>query len=424
MKTLTGVWATVFMLQLLLLFTVHLAAVEQQRLNKTQLDILEQAKTALEEENPQLTLETLARWKGDPHPTQLLIKGHACSLLERWDDAATAYSACLKLHAEHEQAAMALINCLLALERWRDLKKLLQTWAPPQSCSLRLLKLSIHCARSLEDQRWASVLIETGLLRFSDDSELRLMDIEVLLEQEQWTQVQAAVKQVLPWVKHPQRFWQLLAYACQQNGQQLQALAAYEAAVLIAPKDQQLRREHARAQLAAGHGQEALAQYQILMQQQQPQPIITAAVQAAHAAGSVQQAAAWLKLIPEEKRDDRLRSLALQFDQKLLDKKYFSRKVDRLLARGAIDAQNCLWLGYLAEQDEAWGRAEMLYQLAREQDSNNQADRHASQMASLYLARLWHAQQRGSEAQRILEQHLKAFPDDWQARRLLQLISE
>lgn len=405
---------------MLLLLCVLVSA--EERLSQAQANLLKNAKQSLEQEQPAQVLEILERWKGKAHPTQLLIQGHALYQLQRWKEAAVAYQSSLTLDPDLKQAALALIDCRQRLEDWPALKTLLLKWAPAQSCSLQLLKVSIYCARSLGDKRWQAVLLQTGILRFANDDELRLMDIEMLIEQQDWPQAQVAIGMALKHVENPARFWQLLAYVYQQNAETVQALAAYEAAMLLEPANKRLRLEHAQAQLVAGHIGEALKQFKLIMQQAQSQNVVEMAIQSAYAAGDIQQAATWLEKIPIESRDQRLRALSLRFDHSLLDKKTFEKKVDDLLAKKAISAQLCLWLGSLAEQDQAFGRAELFYQLAREKNLQKHDD--ATQLASLYLARLWYRQKRSSEAVEILEQHLKSYPDDWQARRLLGMIQD
>ena len=394
----------------------------EERLSQAQATLLKNAKQALEKEQGAEALTILERWPGKDHPTQLLIKAHACYQLQRWQDAAANYQACLQLDPKQKQAAMALIDCMQRLEQWQELKSLLLQWAPAQTCSLQLLKVSIYCARSLGDKRWQSILIQTGILRFADDEQLRLMDVEALIEQQDWPQATLAIQTALQHVDQQTRFWQLLAYVYQQNGEPLRGLAASEAALLLEPNNKRIRQEYAQAQYVAGHITEALVQFTMLMQEEQSQHVTEMAIQCAYAAGAIEQAAQWLHSIPLDKRDERLNALALRFDHALLSTAQFNKKVDALLAKKAIDGQHCLWLGYLAEQEQAFGRAELLYQLAREYDQDSDAP--TRQQANLYLARLWYRQQRSSEAQHILEQHLKAYPDDWQARRLLRMMQD
>ena len=396
----------------------------EEGLNAFQTNLLKNSKLALQEDDPQKAIEIMARWKGNQHSTQMLIKGHAHYQLEQWQEALAAYKVSLQLDAKNKLAAMPMMECMHRLEQWQALRQQLLQWAPAQSCSLNLLKMSIHCADMLQDRRWQAMLIQTGILRFAENEQLRLQDIELLVEQENWQQAKLAITLALKHVENKSKIWQLLAYVCQQKGEHIESLASYEAALLVDPDNKSLRLAHAQAQFAAGHAGEALKQFKDIMLNEQDHKTIEVAIQCAYSAGETEQAATWMALIPEQKRDDRLHALSLRFDQSLLGKKEFNQRVDDLLAKKVINAHNCLWLGYMAEQEKEFGRAEMLYQLAREQESASKQNKNAAQMASLYLARLWFGQKRASEARNMLEQHLQSYPDDWQARRLLQLMQD
>ena len=380
--------------------------------------ILKQARDALTTNKPSDALGHLQTWQGRDHSAQLLLLGHALRMMERYNPAADAYLRCLSLDGTSESAALSLIQCYVELERWQDIKGLLEKWAPADTCTQQLMYVSINCARALDDLRWGQALIAVGMRRFPTDQHIRMYDLEHLMSTARWSEALHACNYLLKENSQDIKMWEMAAMIYQQLDQEALALAAYERTVLLAPEDPRLRQNHLQAQLAAGHADEAFKQAKILITLTPDKKALALAVRAAYEAGDMQTAKQWLEKMPVDHRGPMLQTLGLRVLYESKSFEALDKQADQLLARAVLKAQTLLWLGRIAEERSQQGRAEMLYELARKQD----ADEASAQLANLYLARLWYAQERKQEALAVMQAHLKQYPFDEHAQRLLQLM--
>jgi predicted Zn-dependent protease len=94
------------------------------------------------------------------------------------------------------------------------------------------------------------------------------------------------------------------------------------------------------------------------------------------------------------------------------------RALRTLIAAGQTDPGIFLWAGQLAEGAKDWAEAETYYAQARRSSGRS------SELATLYLARLWFFTGRHDESARLLQAHLDARPEDASARALLALVAE
>ncbi len=405
---------------------VGVAAVEPGAApSKAQRVVLEQAKNALQEQQAEQALSLLAKWPGNKHALHSLLCGHAYRQLEKQQEAITAYQESLVLDPAQRIAAVSLIDMYAATNAWQSLRPLLEQWVDVDEDELGLIKVMIYCARELKDLRWAEAIIQRARLRFPHSKELRQLDIAVLMDTERWDEAQSAVQQALQSEPQEVRLWQYLAYIYQSLGKNDLALAASEAACLIDPQNESLRVQYIQAQLAAGHAKEAYQAVHVMVKPETVERrLLQLAAQAAYAVQAYDQARAWLQrlhLVNEAPAlsaagEQAMHSLSLRILAEQEDFAALDKQADAFVAAKLIDQQTLLWLAQQAEQRQLFARAEMFYQLVR------QAEDKQSKIANLYLARLWYSQGRKQQAQDLLNQHLKQFPLDDSARRLMALM--
>ncbi len=404
---------------LLLIISLVLLHAADKELSVAQQHILKHAQTALQEENADKALAHLQKWQGAESSLQQYLLGYAHYLKEQHQRAMPALQRCLQLDSQHKNAAMLLMGLYAEHARWREARPLLQEWVDLEKDALPLVKQVIYCAEALEDYRWSSALLQKALVRFPQDHDLRRLDAGLLIQREQWTEAQAAVEHLLASQSNDPHLWQYLSVIFQHQEKSGAALAALEAAVLLKPSDETLRLQFAQAQFAAGQREAALAQAQLLLKNKPKEnAYLHLAIQAAYAAGQLSLAQTYLNAIDEGYKKKHLPQMALQVY--MHEKSYVKLDAfaDSLLAQNELSAQSMLWLADNAETRQLFGRAEMLYQLARKTKSAEAG------LASLYLARLWHRQQRSDEAVDLIKTHLRQYPEDEHARRLLTLIQE
>jgi tetratricopeptide (TPR) repeat protein len=390
----------------------------ERDLNAAERHVLKQTRDALAINNPRAALDHLQKWSSLPHSAQFLLQGHAYRMLEQYNSASEAYLQCLALNQELEAAGLSLINCYVELERWQDCKALLEQWVDVDTCDISLIYVTIRCAEALQDQRWSQNLIQVGLRRFPTDRNIRLFDLEHLINAERWREALQACTYLLKENPEDAKLWQFTAQVYRHLNQEALALAAIERAVLLQPQNQALRIAHIQAQLAAGHAQEAYKHAQKLLLNSPDHKAMTLMVRAAWEAGAFKTAETWLQKIPMEQRTENIHVLHLRilYNNKRFDA--YDKQANVLLAGNLINPQTTLWVARVAEERTQIARAEMLYEMLRKQTSDTQT----AQLATLYLARLKYSQGRKQEALELMKQHLKQYPQDEHAQRLYQLM--
>lgn len=375
---------------------------------------------ALGREDAPNALKRVDQWEGDPHPLVDLARGHALMGLERHEHALAAYQAALKTAPTLRPAALGLMNAQARLERYGDLRKSLAEWTNPAEAEVDILRLWLTVAQRTEDLPLTELISRQGALRFPDEEGFRLALARALLDTGRPREAIPLLTRLLDHHPREATWWQALAYAYQLADDPEAARPCLEAAVLAAPKDEDLRARFVAAALAAGFKESALAYAAPLARSAQPDRVLLAA-QAALQAEDLAQAKRWLAPVIERDTDlsprqrEASRRLAARIALGLGDRDAARAHLSALLDGDRVDPQVLLQLAALERAAGALSRAEALLRQGAALDGPG------ARQATLHLAHLLLQRGRRDEAAACLRRHLVDVPDDEAARQLLSL---
>jgi hypothetical protein len=380
-------------------------------------------------EEPAAALKRIAEYKGEGHPLITLTRAQL-----RWrlaldaKDEATVkaqraaaeqdFAEALKQDPGLRQAHLGLAQCAAAREDWPAACREAAAGIDQASAGKAEITFMAHAALRAEDWRLAAIAVQQGILRFPDDTQLRRIELAVLMNAGRGEDVRQAVLALLAKEPRDAELWRQLAWAAQDTRREDEALAALEAAVLLKPDDRTLRRALADTQLARGLPHAALANLRPLVGEPASAAaladpaLMLGATRAAAEAGELTQARAWLAAVPEQERTRPLRLQAARLAVQAEDPAAAATALEALIALGEQDAGVLAWAGSLAETRGDHARAEALYLKASGSEGP------AASAASLRLVALYLRQERVDEARSTLATHLAKRPDDVQARAL------
>lgn len=331
------------------------------------------------------------------------------------------FSAALKLDATLKQAHFGLAQIAAAREDWAGAAREAGLGIDPGTAERGTLTFLANAALQAGDWRLATLASQYGIMRFSDDLQLRRVELVVLEHAGRAEDARQAALALLAKQPGDVDLWRHLAWAAQQSGRDGELLAALEAALAIRPADRTLRRQLADAQLNHGQPQAALATVRPLIGEPPAAAALAddglmllasrAATEGGGDAG-VAQARAWLAAVPEAARSREQRLQAARLAIRAEDTVAAGAALDALVAGGESDPGLLAWAGSLAEQRNDLPRAEALYLRASASDTPSAGP------ATLRLAALYVKQDRRSEATTVLATYLAKKPDDAQARAL------
>jgi tetratricopeptide (TPR) repeat protein len=376
--------------------------------------------SAQDAKDPQEQLARLQAYHGKAHPLVSLAIGNAQSALGHDHEAEEAFRAALALEPTLHDAAFALARVHAARQEWDAAQRLLAEHCDPALAPASVLALYAQVALARGDLRLGDALVERALLRFPDDEAVRRADLALQVRAERPPQVAAAARALLARSPRDGEAWRALAWAQQELGDAEGAVAALEAATLVAP-DEATRRQVAEAEVARGEPQAALVRFRALIGAA-PDParldcaFIAVAARAAAECGETAQALAWIELVPEATRPRELRLFAARVALQAGDAKGAVGALEPLLSSGDLDAGTLVWAAAAVERTGDTARAEALLRHATTIGGA------ASGLARLRLANLLARQGRGDEARAALRDQLSADPADTQARAMLDAL--
>jgi tetratricopeptide (TPR) repeat protein len=369
---------------------------------------------------PEAEVAALTGYHGKPHPLIQLALGHAQAALGHEREAGDAYRSALTLDPTLHEAAFSLARVAAAHDDWNEAVRLLAEHCDPATSPVPALVLYEQAALARGDLRLAEVLDERALARFPDDEGARRCDLALLTRAGRAADAAAAAQRLLKLSPRDAEAWRALAWAEQELGDHDGALAALEAAFIVAP-DPASRRRLAEAQLGAGQPQAALANFRVLVgaaadPHALDPALLAIAARAAADSGETAQALAWLDAVPEAARTRELRLFAARLSLKAGDAKAAATALEPLLAAGDLDPAVLMWAAAIAERDGDPVRAEALLRQAVAASGDRVG------LARLRLADLLARRGRLEEARAALREQLGADPGDRQARAMLDAL--
>jgi len=336
-----------------------------------------------------------------------------------WTLADTAFTAAAEADPTLRQARLGRAQVALLREDWTQatihLGAALDWVAASSDDLLRAAQVAVRA----EDWRLATVLVDTGLARFPGEERFRRLELSLLVHADRPADARQALRALL--ARHPDdaELWRHLAWAAQASGDEDEALAALEIALLHAPDNHTVRRSLAAAQVGRGFAASALATVRPLLADPAATDaeLIVLGARAAADAGEPETALAWLEAVPEPQRDRSQRLLAARLHLRSGDPERAQAALAALIRLGEDDPQVLAWAGSIAEAADDAGAAEAWYAQAAAKDGP------AAAAASLRLVAFYLRHQRRADAESALASHLAQHPSDPAARSLQAQLS-
>ncbi len=379
-----------------------------------------------DEADPQKAEALLLAYNGSAHALIALALGNARmqqaegkpeaerkNLLIR---AETAFTNAAQLDPSLVVAQLGVARCAGARGDWVAAVNACAIAVPVASAAAGDLAFYADCAARSGDARLATTLVTQGIMRFPREPVFRHQEVTLLVDAERWQEARTAMQALLAATPMDVDLWRSYAGAESRAGDALGARIALEAAVLLKPEEQALRRALAELQLAAGQAPAAYVTIMPLMVQvatADPR-IVEFAVHVAMEADHSDQARHWLQAVPADKRSRAGHLLAARLAAQTNDLAAADAALQLVLRQSEADPAVLAWAGSLAENRNDLGRAEALYR---------QADAQGAGIASLRLVVLLHRRGRADEARRLLAIYRQAKPNDAQALVIERIIS-
>lgn len=330
--------------------------------------------------------------------------------------AETAFANAAQLDPTLVVAHLGLARCAGARGDWKSAVAACAIAVPLGSATAADLAFYTDCAARSGDPRLATTLVTQGIMRFPHEIVFRRQELALLVSAERWPEARAALLALLASAPVDADTWRSLAGAENRGGDPLAARVALEAAVLLKPDDQGLRRALAETQLAGGQASAALATVLPLMADlttADPR-LVEFAARVAVEADRSDQARRWLLTLSTEKRSRAGHLLAARLAAQTNDLAAADAALQAVMRQGEADPAVLAWAGSIAENRNDLGRAEGLYR---------QADAQGAGVASLRLALLLHRLHRTDEARRVIAIYRDAKPGDPQLPIIERIIS-
>ena len=385
--------------------------------------LLTDAQADLRSDRLAQAVERLTAFKGkDDHALRHLVLGHAYLRQDRLPDAARAYAKALDMDKTLTEAALALAQVRGRQEKWPRAAELLGRYAATDSCPADVLLLYAQVARRIDDTRLCTLLVRKGIVRFPGDQRFRRLDLAAQADAGDYAAVRQSVLLLLGKTPAEAALWQHLAFAHGKAGNDADALAAVEAAVLCDPSDMDARRRFLGGHLAAGDWLTACKHGQALLAGPHAKAagakggVMDMLIRAADMGRKDDLLARWLARVPGDARPRAMQLAAANLAQRRSRPAEAAAVLARLIRSGETDASVFIWAGHLAETAKDWPRAEALYDQARKCKGP------AARLAVLYLARLHFTLERFDRAAGLLNAYLDAYPADTPARALLAVV--
>ncbi len=387
-------------------------------------EVLAAARDDLRNNRPGEAVARLEAFAGTDHPLRHLLLGHAYVRRSDLSRAAGAYRRALAMDPGMRQAGIALAQVHARQENWPASAELLGRFLAVDTCDADMLYLYAQVARRLDDRRLCRLLVSKGIFRFPRDLRFRRLDLAALIDEGDHPNAARAARRLVGETPGDALLWQQLAYATAREGGRGEQLAAIEAGLLCEPTDPERHRQFLAALLVAGdwatairHGRSLLAG-PLPAQAGSDADIMDLLVRAADMGQRDELLGAWLKRLPEKARTPSMRIVEARWALRQGRTAQARQALRTLIAAGETDPGVLLWAGHLAEAAKDWPEAETYYAQARRSTGRS------SELATLYLARLWFFTGRHDQAARLLQSHLDTRPEDASARALLALVTE
>jgi len=416
-------------LSLVLTGLVALAAAEQTTVAttvpaKVPKPVAETLTAAQEATTAEATLAALDAHRGEGHALLDLVRGQTLLRLGADDPAQlgaaeAAFTAALARDAGLRQAHLGLAQTAALRADWPA--ALIACGAAIDLTTATADELNFYASAAWQARDWrlVNVLLAHGIARFPTHDGFRRLELAALVHGGRADEARQAVLALLD--RHPDdaELWRHLAWSAQTSGDETQALAALEMAVLTAPDDAALRQRLAAVQLGRGMPAAALATLRpLLVDPAAAEPaLLMLAVRAAADGDARDQARAWLAAVPEARRTRDQRLVAARLAVQDGDHAAALIAVTALVELGENDAQVLAWAGQVSEQAADDARAEAFYSQAAATEHPIAA------AATLRLVALYLRQERLDDASALLALHLAKHPDDAQARTLQQRLA-
>lgn len=415
----------------LLLFALRPAAAADQP-GPVPPEIAAIARAAQEETNPAMALERLQAHEGKPHALISLLIGQMSHRLARQDErrqsehreaAEKAYRQALGLEPGMRPAALGLAQLAADRSDWPQALTWCAKGIDVGSAGATEVLFYAQIAHQAHDARLTTTLIDQGIMRFPEESGFRRLEIAMLIQAERAEEAGHAARDLLTRMPDDTDLWRNLSWAKQSRGENMEALAALEAACLSKPDDRELARRLGESQFAQGLPQAALETFRGLIGAPPTAAalsdagLIEVAARAAADSGEIAQARAWLGSVPDKNRSRTQRLLAVRLAVEAEDVAAADAAIRELIALGENDPGILTWAGHLAEKLGDDARAEALYSEAAAGDGA------AAGTATLRLAVLYHRQNRLDEASTLVASHLAKHPDDQHAIALRSILA-
>ena len=309
--------------------------------------------------------------------------------------AETAFANAAQLDPTLTVAQVGLARCAGARGDWKAAVAACALAVPLSTATAADLAFYIDCAARGGDPRLATTLVTQGIMRFPHEAVFRRQELALLVSAERWAEARAALQALLASAPTDADTWRSLAGAESRGGDLLASRIALEAAVLLKPDDQALRRALAETQLASGQAPAALATVTPLIADPTTADprLVEFAARVAVDADRSDQARRWLLTLSTEKRSRAGHLLAARLAAQTNDLAAADAALQAVMRQGEADAGVLAWAGSIAENRNDLSRAEGLYR---------QADAQGAGVASLRLALLLHRLNRDDEARRII----------------------
>lgn len=373
---------------------------------------------------PVAALAALDAHRGEGHALIDLVRGQTLLRLgaddpQQLDAAQAAFTAALERQADLRQAHLGLAQTAALRGDWPAALRASGAAFDLDAGSADELQFYANAAWQARDWRLANVLITQGIARFPDHDGFRRLELAALVHGGRADDARQAVLALLD--RHPgdAELWRHLAWSAQSSGDEAQALAALEMAMLTAPDDAGLRQRLGAFQLARGMPAAATATLRPLLDDpaSAPADLLLLAVRAAAESGAREQARQWLAAVPETRRTRDQRLLAARLAVQDDNHASALTAITALVDLGETDPQILAWAGQVSEQANDDARAEAFYTQAAA------AEHPIAAAANLRLIALYLRQDRHDDATALLALHLAKHPDDAQARALQQRLA-
>jgi len=396
-------------------------AEEPVRLPRDLAEVLSAAQKDLAGGRPAEVIRRLSAFQGQDHALRHLLLGHAYVRQSDLPKAARAYQDALAIDGSMKEAGLGLAQVRARQGQWGKAAELLGRFTSLDTCEADLVLLYAQAARHLEDRRLSGLLVRKGILRFPHDVRFRRLDLALCIDTADHPGTTRAAMHLLKADPTDAALWQHVALAASGAKEDVGRIAALEASLLCDPSDLARHRRFLAAELAAGNWPTVVGHGRTLLEGPLGKAALADAgtmellLAAADMGRQNDILAAWLDRVGQKAHTRAMRLVAARLALRQGKTKAAREALAPLIEAGETDPAVFLWAGHLAETAQDWPEAETLYRHARTLKGR------ASQLATLYLARLYLHRERRTEAARLLRGHLDTYPEDAPARALLAL---